>query len=489
MYFDCTGACLADADVDGICDELELAGCTEMDSCNYNSDATDDDGSCDGGPDNTNFDCDGNCVVGYDCEGECGGTSAIDMCDVCDDDSSNDCVEDCAGDWGGNAQTDQCETCLDGTQGDDYECTADCSGIWGGDLEEDCAGDCDGSAMEDECGVCDGDGSDDVGCGCFEAAPDACGTCDASIVDLGCGCGEAAPDACGTCDASIADLGCGCGEAAPDACGTCDASIVDLGCGCGEEAAAENFDCDGNCIADLDYCGECAGDNSTCATYPTVLTAEEWSAVSVDQYDETCTGESTGSTSGPFDLGEQECDSITITFKSDGSFNAVCETSIIPIPVPGSWVIYNDNTLCLAVGDDSDCTNYTYYEEEGTFGLSGFGDDGNCYETVFQYTSTLAIDEFGIPTDFSVDQNYPNPFNPSTTIEFDVAISSNISLVVYDLMGKEIYSLASGYHVPGRYSVVWNANDSNGEEVSSGMYIYQLRTSDTVLTKKLVLLR
>ena len=46
----------------------------------------------------------------------------------------------------------------------------------------------------------------------------------------------------------------------------------------------ENYDCDGNCIADLDYCGECGGDNSSCESYPTVLTAEEWTAVSVNGY-------------------------------------------------------------------------------------------------------------------------------------------------------------------------------------------------------------
>ena len=104
-------------------------------------------------------------------------------------------------------------------------------------------------------------------------------------------------------------------------------------------------------------------------------------------------------------------------------------------------------------------------------------------------SATLAINEIGIPTDFSVYQNYPNPFNPSTTFEFDVATPTNVSLLIYDLTGKEVYSLASGYHVPGRYSLVWNAIDSNGESVSSGMYIYQLRTSDVVVTKKLVLLR
>ena len=101
----------------------------------------------------------------------------------------------------------------------------------------------------------------------------------------------------------------------------------------------------------------------------------------------------------------------------------------------------------------------------------------------------LAIDEYGIPTEFSVYQNYPNPFNPSTTIEFDVATPTNVSLVIYALTGKEVYSLASGYHLPSRYSVVWNTINFNGEPVSSGMYIYQLRTSDAVVTKKLVLLR
>jgi len=70
-----------------------------------------------------------------------------------------------------------------------------------------------------------------------------------------------------------------------------------------------------------------------------------------------------------------------------------------------------------------------------------------------------------------------------------VATPDNISLAVYDLASKEIYSLASGYHMPGQYSIVWNAIDSNGESVSSGMYIYKLRASNVVLTKKLILLR
>ena len=151
--------------------------------------------------------------------------------------------------------------------------------------------------------------------------------------------------------------------------------------------------------------------------------------------------------------------------------------------------VYNSDMLCLAVGTNEACATYSYSTTDSgnSFGLSGLGDDGNCYETVFE--PSLAIDEYGIPAEFSVYQNYPNPFNPSTTFEFDVATPTNVSLLIYDLTGKEVYSLASGYHVPGRYSVVWNAIDSNGESVSSGMYIYQLRTSDAVVTKKLVLIR
>ena len=238
------------------------------------------------------------------------------------------------------------------------------------------------------------------------------------------------------------------------------------------------------------YCGEVNGDNLTCATFPTELTIEEWSAVSINQYDETCTGEATASTPGPFNLSGNSCESLSITFADDETFSGLCAPTA-PVPVPGTWVVYNSDIdmLCLTVGTDEECATYSYYTADGSFGLSGLGDDGNCYETIFQLTSSLAIDEYGIPAEFAVYQNYPNPFNPSTTFEFDVATPTNVSLLIYDITGKEVYSLASGYHLPGRYSVVWNTINSNGESVSSGMYIYQLRTSDAVVTKKLVLLR
>ena len=83
-YYDCNynedGDCLNDADGDGVCDELEIAGCQDEVACNYNADATDA-GDCDYAEEG--FDCEGNCVVGEDCNGVCGGSAVIDECGVC----------------------------------------------------------------------------------------------------------------------------------------------------------------------------------------------------------------------------------------------------------------------------------------------------------------------------------------------------------------------------------------------------------------------
>ena len=142
-----------------------IYGCLDSQACNYNSEATDDDGSCI--YPEVNYDCAGNCIVDIDCAGECGGNAIIDECGVCDGDGiadgACDCagnVEDCAGECGGDAIIDECGICNGNGIEDGY---CDCDGN-----VEDCAGECGGDAIIDECGVCNGDGSsclDDIfGC-------------------------------------------------------------------------------------------------------------------------------------------------------------------------------------------------------------------------------------------------------------------------------------------------------------------------------------
>jgi photosystem II stability/assembly factor-like uncharacterized protein len=85
---------------------------------------------------------------------------------------------------------------------------------------------------------------------------------------------------------------------------------------------------------------------------------------------------------------------------------------------------------------------------------------------------------------FSLSQNYPNPFNPVTRIKFYVPKFSNVKLVIYDVLGREIETLIDENKKPGSYEVDWD-----GSRYASGVYFYKLITNDFVETKKMVLIK
>lgn len=89
-----------------------------------------------------------------------------------------------------------------------------------------------------------------------------------------------------------------------------------------------------------------------------------------------------------------------------------------------------------------------------------------------------------VPDKFSLHQNYPNPFNPNTTIKFDLTKSDYVTLKVFDISGREVANLVGENLKAGSYQVPFNAG-----ELSSGVYFYQLRTSSSVETKKMSLIK
>ena len=103
----------------------------------------------------------------------------------------------------------------------------------------------------------------------------------------------------------------------------------------------------------------------------------------------------------------------------------------------------------------------------------------------------MSISQIGsnLPTEFSISQNFPNPFNPITSITFDVAKMDEVSLVVYDLTGKEVATLVSGTYTPGTYNVEWNAVNNAGDGFVSGMYIYRYISSEKAITRKMLYLK
>ena len=97
-----------------------------------------------------------------------------------------------------------------------------------------------------------------------------------------------------------------------------------------------------------------------------------------------------------------------------------------------------------------------------------------------------AIQQIGtnIPDKFDLKQNYPNPFNPSTTIRFDLAKNTDVSLIVYNSLGQEVARIFEGYTQAGSYEATFNAS-----KLSSGTYYYRLTTDSFVETKKMVVVK
>jgi hypothetical protein len=89
-----------------------------------------------------------------------------------------------------------------------------------------------------------------------------------------------------------------------------------------------------------------------------------------------------------------------------------------------------------------------------------------------------------LPSSYALSQNYPNPFNPTTTIQFAIPQPGSVTLTIFDVLGREIASLADGFRNAGIYSVTWNATN-----VASGIYFYRLNAGTFTATKKLILLR
>jgi len=94
-----------------------------------------------------------------------------------------------------------------------------------------------------------------------------------------------------------------------------------------------------------------------------------------------------------------------------------------------------------------------------------------------------------LPDEFGLSQNYPNPFNPTTSIKFQIPaninrLKKNVSLNIYDILGREVISLVNEDKESGFYEVEWNAVNN-----PSGVYFYKLSTGDFVETKKMLLLK
>jgi hypothetical protein len=114
-------------------------------------------------------------------------------------------------------------------------------------------------------------------------------------------------------------------------------------------------------------------------------------------------------------------------------------------------------------------------------------------DTVFVYRFDAITDvddsEPSLPSGFTLSQNYPNPFNASTEIRFSLARAGEITLTIYNLLGQEVRTIASGRYAAGEHRLSWDGTDHAENPCASGLYLYRLATDYSIQAKKMLLLK
>ena len=129
-----------------------------------------------------------------------------------------------------------------------------------------------------------------------------------------------------------------------------------------------------------------------------------------------------------------------------------------------------------------------YAFQQSAAGIPGYFD--NVIVKQFQSpTSVEDIEITAVPEEFYLSQNYPNPFNPSTTISYRLKEALNVSLIIYDALGRKVKTLVSEFKNPGYYTAVWDGLNDSGIKVNSGIYLYTLSSDKMFESRKMILLK
>ena len=140
-----------------------------------------------------------------------------------------------------------------------------------------------------------------------------------------------------------------------------------------------------------------------------------------------------------------------------------------------SWKI-NTETLASGFG-----LILNWYEEPSLLNkvLRGCVIDGDTFGII-----TTVKEDIKLPGEFYLSQNYPNPFNPSTNIKYAIGSRQYVSLVVYDVLGNEVAVLVNEEKPAGEYEVTFN-----GSGLTSGVYVYRIKTNGKIISNKMILIK
>jgi hypothetical protein len=135
-------------------------------------------------------------------------------------------------------------------------------------------------------------------------------------------------------------------------------------------------------------------------------------------------------------------------------------------------------------GNSNAPREYSYTDRTISFGIYSFRLKQIDRDGRYSYSHSIDVTIAAGPQRFTLEQNFPNPFNPSTTISYIIPSSGHVSLHVTDLLGREVSRLVNAVQNAGSHSVTLDASS-----LSSGMYLYTLRSGNLSSTKRMMLVR
>jgi hypothetical protein len=153
---------------------------------------------------------------------------------------------------------------------------------------------------------------------------------------------------------------------------------------------------------------------------------------------------------------------------------------------------YESDEALAGQGSVTEQTIYFYDDLSAVLGESydyRLGDVSYDGEIVYHTQMLSKVLAVRPPDEFNLYRAYPNPFNPTTTIQYDVPESSQLSLIIYDIQGREVLRLTNEMKQTGFHQAIWHGLDATGKQVESGMYLVRMTSTEYSKTQRILLLR
>ncbi len=134
-------------------------------------------------------------------------------------------------------------------------------------------------------------------------------------------------------------------------------------------------------------------------------------------------------------------------------------------------------------GNSNSPKNYSFTDNNTVSGKVMYRLKQIDFDGKYEYSNIIQL-QIEVPGKYILEQNHPNPFNPSTIIKYEIPANGNVSLIVYNILGREVSVLVNQYQNAGRYEIEYNSAG-----LSSGVYFYNLKSNIYSQTKRMLLVK